>query len=197
MTCLHAPDFTLFGKNEPSSASFGQHLDLVEETLRCVSIFKNPWMRSAISPRPFTSKASSIRRTLPNALISKGCRDPFGFSNSSAGPTLFGCLPAARATRCVTSAISRTGSTSARIRFSSLPSPASAQTPANQRTPLFSPVAPHSNTNPYRLSPRRPNCYWLSLGKKTRSGKGCFRMPVIRQESRSRNPPEHHQRQVN
>ena len=118
MTSLQAPDFTLFGKNEPSSASFGSILILSKRPCD-VSIFKNPWMRCAISPRPFTSKASSILRTLPNALISNGCRDPFGFSKRSAGPTEFGARLASRATRCVTSAISSTGSTSARIRLSS------------------------------------------------------------------------------
>ena len=118
MTSLQGPAFTLFGKNDPSSASFGSILILSKSPCG-ESIFKNPWIRWAISSRPLTSKASSIRRTLPNALISNGVREPFGFSNKSAGPTLSGCLPFARAIRCVTSVISSTGSTSARIRFNS------------------------------------------------------------------------------
>ena len=70
-TSLHAPVFTLFGKNDPSSASFGSILTLSKNPCG-VSIFKNPWMRSATSSNPFTSSASAIRRTLPNALISSG-----------------------------------------------------------------------------------------------------------------------------
>ncbi len=124
MTSLHAPVFTLFGKNDPSSASFGSILILSKSPCG-VSIFKNPWMRSAISPSSSTSNASAIRRTLPNALISNGCRDPFGFSKSSAelspgGTGIPACPPSLlRMTRCTTSVISRTGSTSARIRLSS------------------------------------------------------------------------------
>ncbi len=118
ITSLHAPDFTLFGKNDPSSASFGSILILSKSPCG-VSIARNPRIRAATSSRSSTSNASAIRRTPPNALISKGCRDPFGLSNSSAGPTEFGARFASRATRCATSAISRTGSTSARMRFSS------------------------------------------------------------------------------
>src|SRR5947208_12660030 len=39
---LHAPVFTLFGKNDPSSASFGSILTLSKNPCG-VSIFKNPW----------------------------------------------------------------------------------------------------------------------------------------------------------
>src|SRR5229473_3273580 len=84
ITSLHGPLFTLFGKNDPSSASFGSILTLSKNPCG-VSIFRNPWMRCATSSSSFTSNASAIRRTLPNALINKGYRDPFGFSNSSAG----------------------------------------------------------------------------------------------------------------
>src|SRR5882724_10707572 len=76
-------------------------------------------MRSATSSSSFTSNAKAIRRTLPKVLISRGTREPLGFSNSSAGPTLCGARPLSLATRCATSAISSTGSTSTRIRFSS------------------------------------------------------------------------------
>ncbi len=126
ITSLHGPVFTLFGKNDPSSASFGSIFTLSKNPCG-VSIFKNPWIRSATSSNSFTSNASAIRRTLPNALISNGCRDPFGLSNSSAvffvppaSSRLFSSSPVrGRHTRCVTSAISRIGSTSARMRFSS------------------------------------------------------------------------------
>src|SRR6266852_4065886 len=150
MTSLQGPDFTFFGKNDPSSASFGSILTMSKNPCG-VSIFRNPWMRCATSSSPFTSNASAIRRTLPNALINKGYRDPFGFSNSSAGlppggtgipacplcppcspcppcPLCPPCLP--RMTRCTTSAISNTGSTSARIRFSS---PSFSSFPTNSR----------------------------------------------------------------
>src|SRR6266852_4155389 len=118
ITSLQAPDFTLFGKNDPSSASLGSILILSKSPCG-VSIFKNPLIRSATSSSRFTSNAKAIRRTLPKVLISKGTREPLGFSNSSAGPTLCGARPLSRATRCATSAISSTGSTSTRIRFSS------------------------------------------------------------------------------
>src|SRR6266850_7035472 len=76
-------------------------------------------MRSATSSSSFTSNAKAIRRTLPKVLISKGTREPLGFSNSSAGPTLCGARSLSLATRCATSVISSTGSTSVRVRFSS------------------------------------------------------------------------------
>src|SRR6267154_1132367 len=126
ITSLQGPVLTPFGKNDPSSASFGNILTLSKNPCG-VSIFKNPWIRSATSSSSFTSNASAIRRTLPNALINSGYRDPFGLSNSSAvffvppaSSRLFSSSPVlGRHTRCVTSAISRIGSTSARMRFSS------------------------------------------------------------------------------
>src|SRR5229473_702412 len=62
ITSLHGPLFTLFGKNDPSSASFGSILTLSKNPCG-VSIFRNPWMRSATSSSSFTSNASAIRRT--------------------------------------------------------------------------------------------------------------------------------------
>src|SRR3984893_10780467 len=76
-------------------------------------------MRAATSSSLSTSNANSIRRTLPNVLISSGTFDPFGFSKNNAGPTLCAERVFERATRCATSVISKTGSTSARTRFSS------------------------------------------------------------------------------
>src|SRR6266850_5500919 len=118
MSSLQAPDFTLLGKNDPSSASLGSIL-ILSKSPWGVSIFRKPRMRSATSSRSFTSNAKAIRRTLPKVLISKGTREPLGFSNSSAGPTLCGARSLSLATRCATSVISSTGSTSVRIRFSS------------------------------------------------------------------------------
>jgi hypothetical protein len=53
-----------------------------------------------------------MRRSLPSMLMSRGMREPLGFSNSSAGPP-------ARVTRSVISVISRTGSISLAMRRSS------------------------------------------------------------------------------
>ena len=69
-------------------------------------------MRAAIASTESTSSASSMRRMLAKALISTGTREPFGFSNSSAGPCDF-------TERSANSVISRTGSTSNGTRFSS------------------------------------------------------------------------------
>ena len=59
-----------------------------------------------------TPNARHIRRSVPNWLISSGCSEPFGFSNSSAGPP-------ALTVRSTISVISRSGSTSAETRTSS------------------------------------------------------------------------------
>jgi len=71
-----------FGKNDPSSASFGSIFTLSKNPCG-VSIFRIPGFAQATSSNSFTSNASAIRRTLPNALISNGCRDPFGFSTAA------------------------------------------------------------------------------------------------------------------
>ena len=59
-----------------------------------------------------TPKARHIRRSVPNWLISSGCREPLTFSNRSAGPP-------ALTMRSTISVISRSGSTSAATRTSS------------------------------------------------------------------------------
>ncbi len=69
-------------------------------------------MRAAISLMESTSNASSMRFVLAKALIRTGTPDPVGFSNSSAGPF---CLTL----RSANSVISRCGSTSKGMRFSS------------------------------------------------------------------------------
>ena len=69
-------------------------------------------MRPAISSTDDTSSAISIRRMLAKALISTGTFEPLGFSNSSAGPPVF-------TLRSANSVISRSGSTSNGMRFSS------------------------------------------------------------------------------
>ena len=117
-TSLQSPSFTLFGKNDPNSANFGNILILSNKPWGD-SMAKKPLMRSATSSSLPTSNANSIRRTLPNVFTSSGTREPFGFSNSNAGPTLLALRLASRATRWVISVISRTGSTSVRTRVSS------------------------------------------------------------------------------
>ena len=70
--------------------------------------------RSRAAPRPSSSTpiASATRRGVPNRLPSTGIACPVGRSNSSAGPPAF-------STRSQISVISRRGSTSAAMRFSS------------------------------------------------------------------------------
>src|SRR5436190_23982008 len=68
-TSLHAPVFTLFGKNDPSSASFGSILTLSKNPCG-VSIFKNPWMRSARSEE-HTSELQSHSDLVCRLLLEK------------------------------------------------------------------------------------------------------------------------------
>ena len=68
---------------------------------------------SATASRLGAPNAMAMRRSVPNWLISSGCSEPFGFSNSSAGP------PPDFTRRSTISVISRYGSTSAVIRCSS------------------------------------------------------------------------------
>ena len=62
---------------------------------------------AATSSSRSTPKARHMRRSVPNWLIRSGSREPFTFSNRSAGPPDL-------TTRSVISVISRSGSTSAR-----------------------------------------------------------------------------------
>ena len=111
MISLHGPVFTDLGKKEPSSASFGNILILSSRPCGdCMS--RKPRMRAATSSMCETSRARFMRRSLPSILIRRGTREPFGFSNSKAGPP-------ARVTRSVISVISRTGSISAAMRRNS------------------------------------------------------------------------------
>src|SRR5437773_8188399 len=82
-----------------------------------------------------------IRITLPNVFTSSGYREPFGFSNSTAGPTLLGLRFVSRAIRCVTSVISNTGSTSARTRFNS---PALSNSVTNSRKSRYATWPPYA-----------------------------------------------------
>src|SRR3954470_19189416 len=68
--------------------------------------------RPPTSSRLSTPSARHMRRSVPNWLISSGCREPFGRSKSSAGPP-------ALTVRSTISVISRSGSTSALTRTSS------------------------------------------------------------------------------
>ena len=70
-------------------------------------------MRPAISSTESTFSAISMRRMLAKLLMSTGIFEPFGFSNSSAGPPFF-------TERSANSVISSFGSTSKEMRFSSL-----------------------------------------------------------------------------
>ena len=100
ITSLQAPVFTLFGKTAPSSANFG-NIFILSKSPCGVSIFKNPCIRATTSSSAVTSNASAIRRTLPNVFTNNGTREPFGFSNKRAGPTLSGSRSLSRATRWV------------------------------------------------------------------------------------------------
>ncbi len=86
MTSLHGPLDTDLGKDRRQIGQLGQHLELARAGLRAFCISSNSEMRPAISSTDDTSSAISIRRMLANALISTGMSEPFGFSNSSAGP---------------------------------------------------------------------------------------------------------------
>ena len=76
-------------------------------------ISRNSAMRAATSSTESTSSAISMRRMLAKALMSTGTFEPLGFSNSSAGPPVL-------TERSANSVISRIGSTSKGMRFSSL-----------------------------------------------------------------------------
>ncbi len=68
--------------------------------------------RAPRSSRLSTPNAMHIRRSVPNWLTRSGCRAPFGFSKSTAGPPPF-------TRRSTISVASRSGSTSAETRTSS------------------------------------------------------------------------------
>src|SRR5277367_5202990 len=106
-TSWHSPLRTVFGKNDPISASFGSIFTFSKNPCGdCMSI--NECTRSAISSSESTSSARHMRFKVPTTLVTTGTREPFGLSNSSAGPPAF-------TVRSEISVISYTGSTSISI----------------------------------------------------------------------------------
>src|SRR5271154_1373327 len=110
-TSWQAPLRTDFGKNDPISASLGSIFTFSSRPCGdCKS--RNELMRAATSSSESTSRARHIRRSVPTRLVTTGMREPFGRSNSNAGPAAF-------TARSEISVISRTGSTSSEMRRSS------------------------------------------------------------------------------
>ena len=112
ITSFTGPSFTIFGKNEPISASFGSIFSLPKRPCGFF-ISRYSEMRAATSFTESTCSAISILRVLAKAFTNTGTLLPLGFSNSNAGPPVF-------TARSANSVISRYGSTSKGIRFSSL-----------------------------------------------------------------------------
>ena len=86
-TSWHAPLETVFGSESATDFSLRRPLHLLDEPRRLhvedVADF------AAASSSFSTPSARHMRRSVPNWLIRSGCVDPFGFSNSSAGPPRF------------------------------------------------------------------------------------------------------------
>ncbi len=125
-----------FGKKEPISASMGSIFNLSSKP-EGICGFSRVSIRPAILSSESVSRASRMRRSLPNWFISTRAPGwPFTFSKSSAGPPASAVPRPIFATRSAISAISRFGSTSTRIRFSS---------------PLLSSRAIHSRRSRYAM----------------------------------------------
>ena len=101
-----------FRKERATSASLGSILSLPSKPSG-FAFPDIPDMRRATSSTIPTSSAISIRRALAKAIDQHRHADPLGFSNNRAGPPVF-------TARSANSVISRCGSTSKGMRFSSL-----------------------------------------------------------------------------
>ena len=138
-TSLQSPSFTLFGKNDPNSANFGNILILSNKPCGD-SMARNPLMRSATSSSLPTSNANSMRRTLPNVFTSSGTREPFGFSKQQRGPDAIGLALGIASHPLRDFGNLQNGVHLGRAHASVRPlSPACAQIPANPDTPRFPP----------------------------------------------------------
>ncbi len=111
ITSLQGPDLTDLGMKSESFLSFGRAFSF-SMILVGISGSRNSSMRSPISSRLSTSRASRILSKEPKVFTRTGNFEFFGFSNKSAGPLAFTTLS-------FISAISRTGSTSIFIRLKS------------------------------------------------------------------------------
>ena len=110
-TSWQAPRATVFGRESAIDFSFFRPRTFSTSPCGgCISSTSSSC--AATSSSRSTPKARHMRRSVPNWLISSGCRAPFGFSNRSAGPP-------ALTVRSTISVISRSGSTSAATRTSS------------------------------------------------------------------------------
>jgi hypothetical protein len=110
-TSWTGPERTVFGRESAIDFSFCRPRTLsIRPDGGCISS-TSPTRAPSSSSRS-TPNASAIRRSVPNWLISSGCREPFGLVKRSAGPP-------ALTTRSTISVTSRSGSTSASMRNSS------------------------------------------------------------------------------
>ena len=107
-----APLETILGKNAPISASFGSILSLPMQALGHAHFEELDDARGDLVDGVDFQRDLHALRMLAKALISTGMFEPLGFSNSSAGPPVF-------TLRSANSVISRCGSTSNGMRFSS------------------------------------------------------------------------------
>ena len=111
------PDFTLFGKNDPSSDSLGS-MRILSRKPSGAFMSNRSSMRRATSSSELTSSASSILLLDPSMLMRSGMEYALlffaerGFSNKSAGPP-------ALDTRSVISVISKSTSAWTEMRFNS------------------------------------------------------------------------------
>ena len=102
---------TVFGRESAIDFELLQAADFLHQPARRLHLEHVGDLLATSSSR-WTPNARHILRSVPNWLIRSGCSDPFGFSNSSAGPPAF-------TVRSTISVISRSGSTSAETRTSS------------------------------------------------------------------------------
>ena len=120
-TCLHAASFAaiVLGKKLPTSASVGSSFSLANNPCG-VGGCTSERIRPAISSSESTSRASLMRRSLPNWFISTFAPGkPVTFSNKIAGPPALAVPLPSLAARSAISAISRYGLTASRMRRSS------------------------------------------------------------------------------